>query len=107
MKCKRVSPHCRTIKSGSKAKSPCTKNGKSGTKVRGFYSPKASCKGIVKIQAAVRGHQSRSKSKSKSKFSPRHTAASKIASLFKKNSKRKSDDRKRKARMERERKRLA
>lgn len=62
MKCKRVSPHCRSTPSG-KGKKSCTRNGKGGTKVKGFYSPKKSCNAVTRIQAVARGRILRSKSK--------------------------------------------
>ena len=40
-KCSYRKHHCRKSKTGSKAKSPCaTKKGLSGTRIRGYYSPK-------------------------------------------------------------------
>lgn len=83
-KCRRISPHCRKIKSSSKAKNPCTRDGHSGTKVKGFYSPKKSCNAITKIQAAARGRIARSKSKGSLKGLQRSFALGKIAAHIRK-----------------------
>lgn len=93
-----VKRHCRTIKSGKKAKSPCTRNGKSGTIIKGHYSGKHSKKhsAATKIQAILRGRKSR-RTKSAKKITPKHTSASKITALIRKYSKRRSAEKKKKA----------
>ena len=78
--CRRTPLHCRKIKSGNKAKRPCTKRGSPGTFVKGYYSPKKICTAAAKIQAAAR-RMTKSK---------KHTAASKIQSALKKFSAKKS-----------------
>lgn len=109
MKCKRVKPHCRTTKSG-KGKSPCTKNGKGGTKVKGFYSPKKLCSAAARIQAVARGRMSRSKGSRKMKMSSpsrKHTAASKITAALRKFSKSRSAQKKKAAKIAKALKQLA
>ena len=92
-----VHRHCRAIKSGRKAKSPCTRNGKTGTIIKGHYSPKKYSKqhsAAARIQAVLRGRRSRrTKSGSKRKkrtVSRKHTAASKITAALRKFSARRS-----------------
>lgn len=64
-KCRKTPEHCRKIKSGGRAKSPCTRDGALGTRVRMHYSPKHCY--VPRLQAAVRGKLARIKySRSKS-----------------------------------------
>ena len=103
-----VHKHCRVVKSGTKAKSPCTRNGKSGTVVKGHYSPKKHSKqhsAAAKIQSVLRGRKSR-RTKSR-KVSPKHTAASKITAALRKYSKRRSAQKKKAAKLAKALKQLA
>lgn len=105
-----VKSHCRIIKSGRKAKSPCTRNGRSGTTIKGHWSPKnAQHNAILKIQAMARGRASR-RGSSRGKgggTGKTHTAASKIAAAFRKLSKRRSAERKKAAKLAKALKQLA
>jgi len=69
-KCRRVSPHCRTLKAGRKASSgkSCSRNGNNGTSVRGFQRPKgcgATSSAASMIQAFARGRIARRSSSRK------------------------------------------
>lgn len=107
-----VHRHCRAIKSGRKAKSPCTRNGKPGTVIKGHYSPKKHSKqhsAAARIQAVLRGRRSR-KSGSKGKtrtVSPKHTAASKITAALRKFSARRAAQKKKAAKLAKALKQLA
>ena len=106
-----VHRHCRAIKSGKKAKSPCTRNGKPGTVIKGHYSPKKHSKqhsAAARIQAVLRGRKSRrTKSGSKKKPSRKHTAASKITAALRKFSARRSAQKKKAAKLAKALKQLA
>ena len=56
-KCRRTPEHCRKIKPGGHARTPCTRDGALGTRVRAHYSPKRcnDSASAARIQAAVRG----------------------------------------------------
>ena len=108
-----VQRHCRAIKSGKKAKSPCTRNGKPGTVIKGHYSPKKYSKqhsAAARIQAVLRGRRSRrTKSGSKGHRTPgrKHTAASKITAALRKFSARRSAQKKKAAKLAKALKNLA
>lgn len=68
-KCRRTPEYCRKIKSGGRAKRPCTRDGQLGTRVRTFYSPKG-CQNnssATRIQALIRGGVARIKSRKSGK----------------------------------------
>lgn len=103
-----VHKHCRAIKSSKKAKSPCTRNGKPGTVIKGHYSPKKYSKqhsAATKIQSVLRGRKSR-RTKSR-KVSRKVTAASKIQAALRKFSARRSAQKKKAAKLAKALKQLA
>jgi len=106
----RVKSHCRIIRSGRKAKSPCTRNGQGGTTIKGHWSPKnAQHSAILKIQAMARGRGSRrgSSGNRRPATTGTDTAARKITAAFRKLSKRRSAERKKAAKLAKALKKLA
>lgn len=77
-----VKKHCRSIKAGRKAKSPCTtKKGGSGTSIKGHYSPKMSRNihaAAAKIQSLARARSAR-----KAVSAKRSASAKKAAKIAK------------------------
>ena len=97
-----VHRHCRILKSDKKAKSPCTRKGKSGTVVKGHYSPKKHSKkhsAATKIQAIQRGRTSRRTTPKRRGPSRKHVSAAKITAALRKFSERRSQQKKKAARL--------
>ena len=106
-----VHRHCRAIKSGRKAKSPCTRNGKSGTVIKGHYSPKmyaAQHRAAARIQAGLRGRRTRSNTPKRSSMGFKNVySAGKIASALRKFSARRSAEKTKAAKLAKALKQLA
>ena len=91
--------HCRAIISGRKASNPCTRNNKSGTWIKGHWSPKkdaAQHSAASRIQAILRGRRSRSSNpRARGAGSLKRVySAGKIAAAIKKHSARRSAEKK-------------
>lgn len=105
-----VHRHCRAIKSGRKAKSPCTRDGKSGTVIKGHWSPKKNSRehsAAARIQGYARGRRSRRTKSGSKKGLGKHYASGKITAAIRKYSARRSAEKKKAKKLERMMKMLA